>query len=90
MIISFSNTPLVLACLVGLLILGAHVGAAMLDGLLARVISFAAIALHLALFILLFFAGAEMALMVCIFMASLLVYTLAGYIRYIKDGRADK
>ena len=91
MIISFSNTPLVLACVVGILILGAHVGAAVFEGLLVRVVTYVAIALHLALFVLLFFAGAEMALMVLAFMASLFVYTLAGYLSYlIKSGRADK
>ena len=91
MIISFSNTPLVLACVVGGLILGAHVGAALLEGLLARVIAFVSIALHLCLFVLLFLAGAEMSLMVLAFMASLFAYTLIGYLSYlIKGGRADE
>jgi hypothetical protein len=91
MIISFSNIPLVLACVVGALILGAHVSSAVLKGRTARFGAFFAIFLHLALFVLLFFAGAEMSVMVLAFMASLFVYTLAEYISYrIKSGRTDK
>ena len=90
MIISFSNTPLVLATVCLLLILGAHVLAALRGRNIARWLTLSAAVLHLPLCVLLFFAGAQLDLLVGAVLLGTLVYTLASYIAYIKRGGKDK
>lgn len=85
MIISFSNTPLVMACIVGVLILASHILSHLLKGRQGQIVRLIGIPLHLGLFVLLFLAGAELDLMVLALMASLFVYTLAGYLFHLKD-----
>ena len=85
MIISFSNTPLVLACVMGILILASHILPMFIKCGIGRIVSFIGIPLHLGLIVLLFFAGAELDFLVLALMASLLVYSLCGYLAYLKD-----
>ena len=90
MIISFSNTPLVIAAVCALVILGAHVSSAFLGRNIARWLTVFAAVLHLPLCVLLFFAGAELDLLVAFVLLSTLVYTLASYLAYLKRGGVDK
>ena len=91
MIISFSNTPLVMACVVGILILASHILPHLIKGRAGQLIGLVGIPLHLALFVLLFFAGAELDLVVLCLVASLFVYSLVNYSFYLKNKReADK
>ena len=83
MIIGFSNTPFVVACVLGLLITALHVCSAFLSGVLKRAATPLAICLHLGAIVLLFFAGAELDLVVTCLMASVLIYVLVGYISYV-------
>ena len=91
MIISFSNTPLVMACIMGVAILASHILPLFLSGGIKKGVSLIGIPLHLALFVLLFFAGAELDIMVLSLMVSLFVYSAVNYASYLKDkGEADK
>ena len=91
MIISFSNTPLVMASIVGILILASHILPVFMKGRCAEVVKYIGIPLHLGLFVLLFFAGAELDLMVLALMVSVFTSALVGYISYLNGkGEAGK
>ena len=89
MIISFSNIPFVLACVVGALIALTHCASAFLKGALSRVMTKIGVALHLCAFLLLFFAGAELAVLVMCLMASVFIYTLLNYVSYLMNKKED-
>lgn len=91
MIISFSNTPFVLACIVGVLIIASHCVGAFILGRVARLSSYIGLALHPFLLICLFLAGAGMDLAVASLMASVLVYSALSYASYLRRNKeADK
>lgn len=85
MIISFSNTPLVLACVCGLLILASHVASAFLRRNLTRYATLSGVALHVPLAILLFFTGAELDLFVAAMLLSVLIWSLLNYVSSLKE-----
>lgn len=89
MIISFSNTPFVLACVCGIFILAAHCVQVFGGRDITRFTTPVSALLHVALAVLLFFAGAEFDLLVACILFSVLVYSLVGYISYIKDKKGD-
>ena len=80
MIISFSNTPLVIASVIGVLILAVHLVSAFYRSEWARVLTPVGVVLHIAASILFFFAGAELDLLVACLLISVFVYSLSAYI----------
>ena len=80
MIISFTNTPLVLASVVGLLILAVHLFSAFLRVSLSRILTPLGVVLHVIGAVLLFFAGAGLDLTVACLLVSVFVYSLSAYI----------
>ena len=92
MIISFSNTPLVLACVCALLIAASHVLAAFMGRRITRWTTPLGAALHAVLAVLLFFAGAELDLFVLFILASVFVYSLLSLVSYKfgKKGESDR
>lgn len=92
MIISFSNTPLVLACICGLFILTSHCVSAFCTGNTAKWATPLGVLLHVVASLLLFFAGAELDLLVACILFSVLVYSLLNYVAYLngKKGGSDK
>lgn len=89
MIISFSNIPFVLACAVGALIVLTHCASAFLQGGLSRFATMVGVGLHLFAFVLLFFAGAELDVLVTCLMVSVFVYTLLNYVSYLMNKKGD-
>jgi predicted MFS family arabinose efflux permease len=91
MIISFSNTPLVIAAVLGLAILVGHVLSAFYPSRWARVLTPIGILLHVGALVLLFFAGASFDLLVACLLVSVFVYSLSEYIaRGIGKGGSDE
>ena len=80
MIISFTNTPLVLASVVGLLILAVHLFSAFRRVSLSRILTPLGVVLHVIGAVLLFFAGAGLDLTVACLLVSVFVYSLSAYI----------
>ena len=83
MIISFSNAPFVLACVCALLVLVSHCASAFFGRRIARYATPVGAVLHLPLLVLLFFAGAELDLMVLALMVSVFTSALVGYLTYL-------
>lgn len=79
MIISFSNTPFVLACVCGLMILASHCLAAFMGRRITKWTTPLGAALHVVLAVLLFFAGAEFDLLVLTVLASVFLYSLLSF-----------
>ena len=91
MIISFSNTPILLACILGVLILASHCVGAFLRGRVARFASYIGVALHPLLLICLFLGGSKMDIAVASLMASVLVYSALNYASYLmRSKEADR
>ena len=90
MIISFSNTPLVIVCALALLILATHVLPLFLDKAISRWLTPIGALLHPVAFILLFFAGAELDLVVLSLVVSVFIYSLVGYISYLKEKKGEE
>lgn len=91
MIISFSNIPFILACIVGVLILFSHISHVFLKERISRVLRFIGVLLYPIGIILLFFAGASFDLCVACVLACVLVYTLASSISHKrKEGSVTK
>jgi hypothetical protein len=89
MIISFSNIPLVLACLVGVLIFTSHALSAFGKEEVRRIATLVGAFLHAVFFILFFLAGAEIDLAAAALMASVLSYSVMSYVAYLKGKEAD-
>lgn len=87
MIISFNNIPFVLFCICAVFAVALHVASTFLKGRIAIVTTYANIILHLGMFILLFFAGAELDFAVATFMASVTVYVALSYASYLISKR---
>ena len=85
MIISFSNTPLVIACALAFVILASHVSPLFLGKAASRWLTPIGALLHPVAFVLLFFAGAQLDFVVLSLVVSVFVYSLVGYISYLKE-----
>ena len=69
------------ACIIIALVLAHHALAVLLSGLLASILSYVNIALHLLLVLCLFYIGAELSELLLIFLGSLLFRTLFEFIK---------
>ena len=90
MIISFSNTPLVIACVLALLILATHVLPMFLGKAVAKWLTPLGALLHPVAFVLLFLAGAELDFTVLALLVSVFVYSLVGYLSYLKEKKGGE
>ena len=90
MIISFSNTPLVIACVLARMILVTHVLPLFLGKAVAKWLTPLGALLHPVAFVLLFFAGAELDFAVLALLVSVFVYSLVGYLSYLKEKKGGE
>lgn len=76
------NSAAIAAILIGTLIIILHFTICLFDNKITRIISSLNILLHLGFFVAAFFGGFDFELVVCYFMASVLIYSLLSYISY--------
>ena len=76
------NSAVLSAIIIGTLIIVLHFLCCLINGGITRILAYLNIALHLALFVLLFLSGADFEFVVCCFMASTLIYSLLSYVSH--------
>jgi len=76
------NGAAIAALIIGTLIIILHILTCLFDSKITRVLSYLGILLHLGFFATAFFGGFDFELVVCCFMASVLIYSLLSYISY--------
>ena len=90
MIISFSNTPLVIACALAFVILISHFSPLFLGKAISRWLTPLGALLHPVAFVLLFFSGAQLDFAVLALLVSVFVYSLVGYLSYLKEKKGGE
>ena len=88
--IALQTTFKILAIILYIFILALDVLPAFLRGILATVLSYVGIGLHLALMPLMLLGGFKLEVMICAYAISVFAYTLARYTVYIRKTRADE